>query len=143
MSQQPSAVAVDTNIVFSALLREQSRFSEIILRSDHEFYVCESVLVEIFRHKERILRSSRLGEADLAGLYHVLLRRLNIYKEERIAPEHWTRAHTLCCDVDETDTPHVALTLQLGGVLWTGDRSLPEGLEARGFTLFFTPGGST
>ncbi|MEW5931266.1 MAG: PIN domain-containing protein [Gemmatimonadota bacterium] len=134
---------VDTNVIFSALLREQSRFSEIILRSEHEFYVCESVLVELFRHKERILRSSRLGEADLANLYHVLLRRLHLFKEEQIAPEHWSRAYALCRDVDETDTPHVALTLQIGGVLWTGDRSLREGLKAKGFASFFAPAGST
>ncbi len=139
MDPAPTPVAIDTNVLFSALLRDKSRFSEIILRSGHTFFVCESVLVELFRHKERILRSSRLGEADLTSLYHVLLRRLHLFREEQIDPELWSRAHALCREVDVTDTPHVALTLQIGGLLWTGDRTLREGLEARGFTSFFAP----
>ncbi|HEV2150700.1 MAG TPA: PIN domain-containing protein [Longimicrobiaceae bacterium] len=137
MPDAPASVVVDTNIVFSALLREHSRFSEVLLQSEHTFYVCESVLVELFRHKDRILRASRLEEADLARLYHVLLRRLQLYREDQIAPENWGRAYELCRDVDQTDTPHVALALELEGLLWTGDRTLRAGLEARGFTRFF------
>lgn len=139
MAAAPTPVAIDTNVLFSALLRDRSRFSEVILRFGHAFFVCESVLVELFRHKERILRSSKLGDADLTHLYHVLLRRIHLFREEQIDPEHWTRAYALCREVDETDTPHVALALQIAGLLWTGDRTLRNGLEARRFTSFFTP----
>jgi predicted nucleic acid-binding protein len=132
-------VVVDTNILFSALLRKPSRFSEILLQSEHQFYVCESVLIELFRHKERILRLSRLEEDDVVQFYHILLRRLHVYKEDLIAPEHWRRAHTLCRTIDETDTPHVALALELDALLWTGDKSLRDGLPERGFSRFFSP----
>lgn len=135
----PVPVAVDTNILFSALLKGESRIAEVLLRSEHPFYVCESVLVELFKHKEKILRLSRLEEDDLTRFYHVLLRRLHIHKEGLIAPEHWRTARELCRGVDESDTPHVALTLELQGRLWTGDRHLREGLAARGFDQFFSP----
>jgi len=132
-------VVVDTNILFSALLKDESHFAEVLLRSEHPFYVSESVLMELFRHKEKILRLSRLEEDDLVRFYHVLLRRLHLHKEELIAPEHWRTAQDLCRDVDESDTPHVALTLELQGRLWTGDRRLRDGLAARGFDRFFSP----
>jgi len=113
----PVPVVVDTNVLFSALLKGESHFAEVLLRSEHPFYVCESVLAELFKHKEKILRLSRLEEDDLVRFYHVLLRRLHIHKEDLIAPEHWRTARELCRGVDESDTPHVALTLELQGRL--------------------------
>jgi predicted nucleic acid-binding protein len=139
MMEAPAAVVVDTDVVFSALLREQTRFGELLMRPEPRLYVCESVLVELFRHKEKIVRLTRLREDDLARFYHVLLRHLNLYKEDLVAPEHWRAARDLCRGVDETDTPHVALALQLNALLWTGDKRLREGLAARGFDRFFSP----
>lgn len=74
--------------------------------------------------------------------YHVLLPHLTLFKEDLIAPEHWQTAWALCREVDEADTPHVALSLELDAPLWTGDKRLREGLEARGFTRFFPLGGA-
>ncbi len=134
-----SIVVVDTNILFSALLSSQSKFTEILLTSEHQFYVCELVLVELFKHKEKIVRLSRLSEDDVVRVYHILLRRLTLYKEDLIAPEHRAVAYALCRSIDATDTPHVALTLELGGLLWTGDNILKEGLKHQGFDKFFEP----
>lgn len=139
MGEARPSIVVDTNVLFSALLRERSRFSEVLLHSEHAFYVCESVLVELFRHKERILRLSRLEDGDLARIYYILLRRVHLFKEDLISTGHWRAAHALCQGIDETDTPHVALALELDGLLWSGDKALREGLAARGFTRFFLP----
>ena len=130
-------VIVDTNILFSALLSSQSRFADVLLRSGHRFYVCEQVLVELFKHKEKLVKASQLSEDEIARLYHILLRRITIYKEDLIAPEHRAAAYALCSDIDVTDTPHVALTLELNGLLWTGDKTLKDGLKRKGFTHFF------
>jgi predicted nucleic acid-binding protein len=139
VADAPTAVVVDTNIIFSALLRQESRFAAILLRVEYQFFVGESVLVELFKHKEKILRASRLSDDDLLRFYHVLLRRLTLFKEDLISPEHWRSAHDLCRGVDEADTPHVALALELDAPLWTGDTKLRDGLHARGFDRFFSP----
>ncbi len=139
MASAAQRVVVDTNILFSALLRSRTRFADVLLRSEHTFYVCESVLVELFKHKEKILTASKLADEDLARLYHVLLRRVNLYKEDLIPPEHWSAAWELCREIDETDTPHVALTLVLDAQLWSGDKPLRDGLRAKGFDRLFVP----
>ncbi len=134
-----SVVVVDTNILFSALLSNQSKFTDVLLTTQHRFYVCELVMVELFKHKEKIVRLSKLSEDDIVRVYHILLRRLTLYKEDLIAPEHRTAAYTLCQSIDPSDTPHVALTLELDGVLWTGDMTLKKGLQHQGFDKFFDP----
>lgn len=139
MAADDLLIVIDTNILFSALLAEGSRVSRIVLRSPHRFYIGETALVELFEHKERIARFSRLRPDVLAQALHTLLRKLNLFKEDLIAEPHWATARELCKDIDPDDERFVALTLALDGVLWTGDKRLRRGLEAKGFDRFFTP----
>lgn len=137
MSSKASPVAVDTNILFSALLRPGNRFLAA-LAGERRFYVSESVLAELFNHKEKILSATRLDRDELARAYHALLVILEFYKERSIPAACWDEAFDLCRGIDQEDTPHVALTLALDGLLWTGDNALKTGLRARGFDRFFT-----
>lgn len=138
MSQ--TIVIVDTNIIFSALLSASSRFNEVLFGSPQlAFYICESVIVELFEHKERIVKVSRLPEDEVVSAYYALLRNLNLYKEDWIDRVHRQNAYELCANLDEDDIPAVALTLELKGLLWTGDKILKRGLAANGFTQFFEP----
>ncbi len=130
-------VVVDANIIFSALVGAQSGFADILLRSEHEFFVCETTLVEIFKHKDKIARASRLSDDALARFYHILLKRLSVFKEDLIGPENRKTAYSLCRGIDEPDAPHVALALELNELLWTGDKRLKDGLGEKGFQKFF------
>jgi predicted nucleic acid-binding protein len=132
-------VVVDTNIIFSAMLNMDSAFAKEMLHFENEFYICETTLVEIFTHKEKLTKVSRLSSPEMAHLYHILVKRFRIYKEELISPGNWQAAYRLCCDVDEADTPHVALALEVNALLWTGDKHLKEGLAKKGFKNFFVP----
>ena len=76
--------------------------------------------------------------ANLAAL-HTLVNRLEFVTEENIPVGTWLEAHRLCHDVDENDTPYVALTLHLDGRLWTDDGELKQGLRAKGFDRFYEP----
>ncbi|MBX3015611.1 MAG: PIN domain-containing protein [Caldilineaceae bacterium] len=132
-------VIVDTNIFFSALLSERSRFAEIIQRSSESFFICEYVIIELFKHKERIASRSKLSTDDLLSIYYLLLRKVTIYQEALISPANRRSAQHLCRGIDENDIPHIALTLELGGLLWTSDQKLKIGLQAKGFHHFFVP----
>jgi predicted nucleic acid-binding protein len=139
VATERQAVVVDTNILFSALLRDRSGFAEALLNSGRRFFICEQALVEIFRRKEKLAKLSQLSEDDIAKLYLALLRQISLHKEDLITRGNWAKAYALCRDIDETDTPHVALTLELDGLLWTGDKKLKDGLRLKGFDQFFQP----
>jgi predicted nucleic acid-binding protein len=133
-------IIVDTNIVFSALISQNSRFREILFGPDHRFFFCETVIVELFRHKEKLLRANgKVTPREFESVYHAILRRVEMYKEDWISAEHWATALDLCRQSDLDDAPVVAVALALNGVLWTGDRKLRRGLEEKGFTRFFDP----
>jgi predicted nucleic acid-binding protein len=117
-------VIVDTNIVFSALLKSHSLFMDFLLKSQQKFYISELLIIEIFKHKEKIIEYSELSEEEIARFYYLLLSKIHIFKEELISIGNWRAAHDLCKDIDEADTPFVALTFELDGLLWTNDKIL-------------------
>jgi predicted nucleic acid-binding protein len=137
MSNTTPAIIVDTNILFSALLKTQTSFADIVLKTENNFFVCELVLVELFKHKEKIIKLSRLSEDEVIQLYQIYLKKLHLYKEELISFENRQRAYNLCHDIDKHDSAHVALTLELNGLLLTSDKILKTGLLSKGFNQFF------
>lgn len=139
MSEHAPRVVVDTNVLFSAILRPGGAFVETLLKSPPEFYICESVLIELFRRKDKLVQASRLTAEEVVLAYGQVLSTVNLYKEGLIAASYWDRAYELCADVDPSDTPHVALAFALDALLWTGDKRLRKGLESKGFDRFFTP----
>jgi predicted nucleic acid-binding protein len=139
VTQGEQPTVVDTNVLFSALLNKDTSFSQLIFTSARDFVICETTLAELFRHKEKLIRRSRMEAAEVVAAYHLLLKRVEVYKEARVPTECWTRARELCAGLDPDDEPQVALTLALDGVLWTGDKALKAGLMAKGFDRFFTP----
>ena len=93
-------------------------------------------------------------ERPLQDHYWEFMRRRNEYLEDPThgiegmsqVAEHtpiplgdWIQARRLCSDVDEKDTPFIALTIHLNARLWTEDAELKRGLRAKGFDHFFEP----
>lgn len=130
-------IVVDTNIIFSALLKSNSNFTRLLLLSDYQFFVCEQMFVEIFKYKEKIVKLSQLSEDDIIEVYKTLIKKLNLYKEDLISFSNCQLAYQLCQNIDINDVPHIALTLELNGLLWTGDKKLKQGLLNKNFTQFF------
>ena len=60
---------------------------------------------------------------------------ITFVSEELISERSWISAYGLTKDVDEDDTPFVALALELNTKLWTGDKTLAKGLYQKGSDL--------
>ena len=48
------------------------------------------------------------------------------------------KAYEMCKDIDEADTPFVALALELDIPLWSGDKKLAKGLKDKKFDKILT-----
>ena len=130
-------VIVDTNIIFSALITRNSNRRKYLFDTKLYLYSPNFLIAEIFKHKERILKTSKLSNEELSELLNKILQRIRFVNEELISIEKFFEAFHLCKNIDEDDTPFVALTLELDGKLWTKDDELKTELRKKGFDNFF------
>jgi predicted nucleic acid-binding protein len=133
-------VIVDANIAFKCLVTGRGELRERIGPGGHpQLFTPRFLFVELFKHKERLIRASGLPEEDLLAGLHTLLNQLTFVNEADISTEVWIGAFRLCKEIDAKDTPYAALTLHLNGLFWTEDHELKTALRERGFNYFFEP----
>ena len=126
-------IIVDTNIVFSAILNSNSRIGKILLNSkEHfQFFSCNFLWTEIQRHRNKLLKLTKLTEYQLTELEELATHKLTFIDERLIPQDLLTRTEAQLKTIDPNDTVFVALTKHLKGKLWTGDRQLYNGLKAK------------
>ena len=133
-------IIVDSNIIFSALLKTHTTFGQIIFNSDgiFEFYSSHNMRTEIREHWDKLKKLSKLTEAQLEESYYALLTKITFINEELIPQKFWVESEKLLEDIDLDDIDFVALTKYLRGKLWTGDKTLRDGLKGKGFKNVLT-----
>jgi putative PIN family toxin of toxin-antitoxin system len=129
-------VVIDTSVIMSALMSSKGRVADVLMNpmNDFEKYSCYFMQVEIFKHKQRILKYSKLEESELLEVVYLTLKKLSLVNENQVSLENWQIADELTKDVDSKDIAFIALSLQLEATLWTLDRKLQEHLIDKGFT---------
>lgn len=130
-------VVVDTNVVFKALRLKYSSIREILNQDDFIFYAPKFLIVEIFKHKEKILKNNQQLEDEFYEYLNILLNRITFVNEDFISISSYLEAYRLCKDIDEKDVPFVALAIEINCELWTFDTPIKNGLISLGFTQFF------
>jgi predicted nucleic acid-binding protein len=130
-------LVVDTNIVFSTLLNPRSAIGEILMsiQDDFIFFAPELLKDELKRYAPKIAAYSKLDQNNLSDIETLILSTINFVPEELISDQSWGQAIMLMKDIDEDDTPFVALGIELGAKLWTGDKILSKGLAKKGLDL--------
>ena len=133
-------IVVDTNVVFSALLNEPSIMADLLLSLSPQvsFYAPTLLIEEIERYENRISAISKLKPDQIHRIKELIYNSLRFISLELISEESFQKAYSLTKDIDENDTPFVALSLELSATLLTGDKKLVEGLKAKGFNSTIT-----
>jgi len=128
-------IAVDSNIVYSAILNTEGRIGDILLNSQEQFvfYACEYLREEIEDHKAKIMTAAEYDERTFSETKYLVYSSLKFFTESVIPFEFWRQAADLVRDIDMDDIAFVALSLFLDIKLWTGDKKLREGLARKGF----------
>ena len=128
-------IIVDTNIVFSAILNSNSRIGKILLNSkEHfQFFTCNYLRTEIQRHRNKLLKLTKLTEDQLSELEDLVTQHINFIDERLIPQNILIKTEIQLKAIDPDDTVFVALAKHLEGKLWTGDLQLYNGLKAKRF----------
>ena len=130
-------VVVDTNLIFSALIPKASKIRDLLFESNRTFFAPNFLIAEIYKHKEKLIKSSKLDESEFYLYFNSIIQKIQFVPMDFISIESKQKAYDLCKDIDVKDTPFVALTLDLKLPFWTGDKKLKDGLRRKGFDNFF------
>ena len=105
-------IIVDANIAFRALASGRGDLRQWLdSPAGVRFIAPRFLFVELFKHKERLLKATRLTEEELLGALHALVACLEFSDETVIPVGTWMEAHRLCAPTDPKDTAYVALCI--------------------------------
>ena len=131
------SVVIDTNLFFSALIPKASKIREILFESNIKFYSPNILISEIYKHKDKLLKHSKLTESEFYLYFNGIIELIKFIPTDFTSLESRQKAYDLCHDVDIKDTPFLALSIELAIPLWTRDKKLKDGLRKKGFHEFY------
>lgn len=128
-------ILVDSNILFSAILNSESRIGQLILngQSHYAFYAPKYSQTELLKHKDKIMKLANLSDNEFNEVYHFILKGVILLHHSLLTDRTVSNAYKYCKDIDIDDTIFVAFSQYLKCKLWTGDKKLIQGLDAKGY----------
>jgi predicted nucleic acid-binding protein len=124
-------IVADSNIVFSALISGKSIYLDIFRIV--KVYVPDFIFLEIEKYEKRIVQKTKLKDT-FREFVRDLFTEVTVIPKLAISSESFAIAYDLCRDIDEKDTPFLALSIELNMSLWTNDKILLDGLRAKGYS---------
>jgi len=112
-------LVLDSNIIFSALIRK-STTRNIILSDVFDLNAPEYIFAEITKHKELLLRKSKMNEGDFIALLLLLQKHVHFVSKDNYY-EKMPVAEDILREIDITDSPFLALAMVLDCSIWSND----------------------
>jgi predicted nucleic acid-binding protein len=116
-------LVADTNVLLSALLRDDTFHSMLIKSGYFRIYYPEYGLKELEAHKRYILskRARALQRQSIEYALKYILESVIVVPDELYSSK-MEEAYNLMKDIDEKDTTFLALALQLNCPIWSNDK---------------------
>ena len=128
-------LVVDTNIIISSLINPKGYEFELIYFNEIQLYVPKMIFFELFKHKDKIIKYSKLREEDILELFYELIKKIEVVDEKQVPDIYFKKAYEILKDIDLNDIPFIALALFLGLKIWSGDKKLKLGLKNKGYDI--------
>ncbi len=115
-------VVIDTNILISALIKDDSATSKIIKSGIFEIYYPEDGMFELEKYRGYIIKKRKKAlqrksfDYALSFLLESIIVVPSLLYEDKIR-----RAYEIMKNIDEKDTPFLALALKLQCPIWSND----------------------
>ncbi len=118
-------VVLDTNILFSALIKD-STTRKLILEYEGIFLFPEYIFEEAKKYKEEILQKSEMSADDFNKLLALILKKVIIVPYEVLEP-YRQEAYELVKNIDINDTLFIACALAYEeSIIWSNDSHLKK-----------------
>ena len=127
-----SKFVLDSNILFGAIISSREIYFEIIKKFD--LFIPDFALKEIEKYEELILRKTKLDKKELNAFLVRLFKGITILPSIIIDKDSKQKALELCKDIDEKDTPYIALAIELDIPFITNDKKLYRELRKKEFS---------
>ena len=123
-------LVVDTNILISALLKDDSITARLLRSNACSYYYPWDGLTEINYYRDYIIskRNKYIQASSFEHALQFVLGSISVVPSEMYS-YRMKEAFSIIKDRDPKDTPFLALALQLGSPLWSNDKhfqDLPE-----------------
>ena len=95
---------------------------------------------EILRHRDKLLKLTRLSAAELLELESYITHNITFINEHLLSEQLIEDTEIQLQNIDPFDVPFVALAKHLNAKLWTGDKKLYNPLKEQNFqNIISTP----
>lgn len=128
-------IVLDTNIIFSALISGKEIYIDILRSLD--VYVPDFIFRELYKYQERIIKRTKLSD-EFMFFTRQLFSEITVIPRLAISQQSYEKALLLCDDIDQKDTAFLALSIEYNIPLWTNDKNLLQGLDAKGYEKIIT-----
>ena len=116
-------LVVDTNTLMSALLKDNSITAKLLKSEFFDLYYPEDGLKEIEYYKKYMIskRKKKLQKQSFEYALKFILESIRIISSE-LYSQSVKYAYEVMKEIDEKDTPFLALALQLNCPIWSNDK---------------------
>ena len=125
--------------MFSWLVSGNAYMADTLLRENYSLFAPQYLIVELFKHKERILKRSKSEAEDLCDWLDVIIQKIAFVRNESVSNKSFYKAYTICAGVDPKDLTYLALAIELKSPLWTKYKPIITAIQQSGIIELFTP----
>jgi len=122
-------IVIDTNIFIAAIIKP-SFVRRLIVESNADLLFPETIIEEIEKNKDEILRKSGLSDEDLQTVINILLDYVELIPKSEIRP-YMKEASGIINRIDPEDTPFIAACLAQNAILWSDDKDLKKQIKIK------------
>lgn len=128
-------IVVDSNIIFSAILKTESNIGQLLTNSKNyfDFYTINYSHTEIENHKNKIISITKYSDWEYQKVTELISTKIHYINEAIIPPDIYEEAIKIVAHFDIDDAYFVAISLYLNAKLWTGDKKLINNLAKNGY----------
>jgi predicted nucleic acid-binding protein len=112
-------IVLDTNVIISSLLRNGIT-RKILFLAPFEFFTPSSTRSEIEKHKDELIRKSKLESDAFQYLMETIFHKIQIVNLHSLEP-YKNKSIEIMAGIDVSDAPFIALALHLDCYIWSND----------------------